>query len=94
MSDDKTYEVPAEWKQRAFVDNAKYQEMYKASVADPNKFWGEQAKRIRRHGARRQREHRKRKAAAANLEKDGPGNPAGHVASHQLENGFHHESGR
>ena len=43
---EKIYEVPAEWKQRAFVDDAKYQEMYARSVKDPNGFWGEQAKRI------------------------------------------------
>jgi acetyl-CoA synthetase len=43
---DKIYEIPAEWKQRGFINEAKYQEMYKASVADPNKFWAEQAKRI------------------------------------------------
>ncbi len=46
MSDDKIYEIPAEWKQRGFIDDAKYQEMYKRSVADPNGFWGEHAKRI------------------------------------------------
>ena len=46
MSDDKIYEIPAEWKQRGFIDDAKYQEMYERSVADPNGFWGEQAKRI------------------------------------------------
>jgi acetyl-CoA synthetase len=42
----KVYEVPAEWSKRAFVDDAKYQEMYKRSVDDPNGFWAEQAKRI------------------------------------------------
>ena len=46
MSEDKVYDVPAEWKSRAFIDDAKYQEMYAASIADPDKFWGEQAKRI------------------------------------------------
>ena len=46
MSEDKVYDVPAEWKGRAFIDDAKYQEMYAASIADPDKFWGEQAKRI------------------------------------------------
>jgi len=46
MSDDKLYDVPADWKKRAFIDDAKYREMYAASVKDPNKFWGEQAKRI------------------------------------------------
>jgi len=43
---EKIYEVPAEWKQRAFVDAAKYQAMYNQSIRDPNGFWGEQAKRI------------------------------------------------
>ena len=46
MSEDKIYEVPAEWKQRAYLDDAKYKEMYQRSVSDPNGFWGEQAKRI------------------------------------------------
>jgi acetyl-CoA synthetase len=43
---DKLYDVPAEWKSRGFIDEAKYKEMYAASVKDPDKFWGEQAKRI------------------------------------------------
>jgi acetyl-CoA synthetase len=43
---DKTYDVPAEWTKRALIDDAKYQEMYAASVKDPNGFWSEQAKRI------------------------------------------------
>ena len=43
---DKIYDVPAEWKKRAFIDDAKYQEMYTASIADPDAFWAEQAKRI------------------------------------------------
>ena len=43
---DKTYDVPAEWRKRAFADAAKYQEMYARSIKDPNGFWGEQAKRI------------------------------------------------
>ena len=43
---DKVYDVPAEWKKRAFIDDAKYQEMYAASIEDPDRFWGEQAKRI------------------------------------------------
>jgi acetyl-CoA synthetase len=46
MSDVKTYEVPAEWKTRAWVDNDKYQEMYKQSIDDPDAFWGEQGKRL------------------------------------------------
>ena len=31
---------------RAYVDDAKYQEMYERSLKDPNGFWAEQAKRI------------------------------------------------
>ena len=46
MSEDKVYDVPADWKARAWIDDAKYQEMYAASIADPDKFWGEQGKRI------------------------------------------------
>ena len=43
---DKIYDVPAEWQKRAFVDDAKYKEMYARSIKDPNGFWAEQAKRI------------------------------------------------
>jgi acetyl-CoA synthetase len=43
---DKMYDVPADWRKRAYVDDAKYNEMYARSVKDPNGFWGEQAKRI------------------------------------------------
>ena len=43
---EKIYDVPADWKQRAFVDDAKYRDMYAASLKDPNAFWAEQAKRI------------------------------------------------
>jgi hypothetical protein len=28
MSDDKIYDVPAEWKQRGYIDEAKYNEIY------------------------------------------------------------------
>jgi acetyl-CoA synthetase len=43
---EKIYEVPADWRKRAFVDDAKYKEMYVASIKDPNVFWAAQAKRI------------------------------------------------
>ena len=43
---EKIYDVPAEWKKRAWLDDAKYLEMYGRSIKDPNAFWGEQAKRI------------------------------------------------
>ena len=43
---EKIYDVPAEWAKRAFVDQAKYREMYARSVSDPDGFWAEQAKRV------------------------------------------------
>jgi acetyl-CoA synthetase len=43
---EKIYDVPAEWKKRAWLDDAKYLEMYARSIKDPNAFWSEQAKRI------------------------------------------------
>ncbi|MBS0247160.1 MAG: acetate--CoA ligase [Proteobacteria bacterium] len=46
MSDDKIYDVPADWKAKAYVDDAKYKEMYARSISDPNGFWGEQAARL------------------------------------------------
>src|SRR5262245_25249758 len=43
---EKIYPVPAEWKKRGFVDEAKYQEMYARSVKDPDAFWAAEAKHI------------------------------------------------
>jgi len=43
---DKTFPVPAEWAARAWVDNAKYEEMFKRSIEDPVGFWGEMGKRV------------------------------------------------
>jgi acetyl-CoA synthetase len=43
---EKIYDVPAEWKSRAWLDDAKYQAMYATSVSDPDTFWAEQARRI------------------------------------------------
>ena len=43
---EKIYDVPAAWKKRAYVDEAKYKEMYARSVKDPNAFWAAEAKRI------------------------------------------------
>src|ERR1700733_9541878 len=40
------YDVPAEWKNRAFIDAAKYAAMYERSLKDPTTFWGEEARRI------------------------------------------------
>ena len=46
VAQEKIYDVPADWFKRAWVDDAKYREMYARSVSDPNGFWAEQAKRI------------------------------------------------
>ncbi|NVK35687.1 MAG: acetate--CoA ligase, partial [Rhodobacteraceae bacterium] len=43
---EEVYPVPAEWAERAFVDKAKYLEMYKKSMDDPDGFWREQGKRL------------------------------------------------
>src|SRR5580698_1319879 len=43
---EKIYDVSAEWAKRAWVNKAKYAEMYARSVSDPNGFWADQAKRI------------------------------------------------
>ena len=43
---EKIYDVPAEWASRAFVDDAKYREMYDRSIKDPEGFWREEAKRV------------------------------------------------
>ena len=43
---DKVYDIPPEWKTRAFIDEAKYRAMYERSIADPNGFWAEHATRI------------------------------------------------
>ncbi|MBX6426202.1 MAG: acetate--CoA ligase [Variibacter sp.] len=40
------YDVPPEWSQRAYIDDAKYQEMYARSIKDPDGFWREHAQRI------------------------------------------------
>jgi acetyl-CoA synthetase len=38
--------VPAEWRERAFIDKAKYEELYARSVSDPEGFWREAAARL------------------------------------------------
>src|ERR1700720_2392344 len=43
---EKIYDVPADWAKRAWVDDAKYSDMYARSIKDPNGFWTEQAKRV------------------------------------------------
>ena len=47
MSDQaKTYPVPAEFMAKANLTPEKYKEMYAASIADPEAFWGEHGKRL------------------------------------------------
>ncbi len=43
---DKIYDVPPEWRQRAWIDEAKYKDWYARSIKDPNGFWAEHGKRI------------------------------------------------
>ena len=43
---DKLYDVSGEWAKRAWVNEAKYEEMYRRSLSDPQGFWGEHGKRI------------------------------------------------
>jgi acetyl-CoA synthetase len=43
---EKVYAVPTEWENRAFINDAKYKEMYARSVSDPEGFWAEHGKRI------------------------------------------------
>ena len=38
--------VSPEWRERAFIDHAKYEEMYARSVRDPEGFWGRIGKRL------------------------------------------------
>jgi acetyl-CoA synthetase len=44
--EEKIYDVPSEWKHRAYLDDAGYRAKYEASVKDPEGFWAEAAKRI------------------------------------------------
>jgi len=46
MSDHHLFPVPADVASAAWADNAKYLEMYQASVDDPEGFWGEHGKRL------------------------------------------------
>ncbi len=46
MSDVQIHAVTAQWAERAHIDKAKYEDMYAASIADPDTFWGEQGKRL------------------------------------------------
>jgi acetyl-CoA synthetase len=41
-----TVEVSDAWKKRAYIDKDSYDKGYKQSVADPDTFWGKEAKRL------------------------------------------------
>ena len=43
---DKAYAVTPEWAGRAWIDDAKYQALYKRSIDDPEGFWGENGRRL------------------------------------------------
>ncbi len=44
--DSKVYDVPAEWAQRAYINDEKYKAEYARSISDPDGFWAEHGKRI------------------------------------------------
>ena len=46
MSDGPTYPVPESWKLSAFIDEKKYNDMYRRSIENPEEFWAEQAKKF------------------------------------------------
>ena len=46
MTEEQLFPVPAETARAALVDDAQYQAMYAASLADPEAFWAEHGKRI------------------------------------------------
>jgi acetyl-CoA synthetase len=46
MSNEKIYEVPGKLAKHAWIDEARYEELYRASVEDPEAFWKEQAGRL------------------------------------------------
>ena len=43
---DEIIPVSPDWAKRAYVDAAKYDEMYKRSIEDPDGFWGEMGQRL------------------------------------------------
>ena len=43
---EKVYGVSPDWAKRAWIDEARYEEMYQRSIKDPDGFWGDEGKRI------------------------------------------------
>ncbi len=46
MSENKSYDIPAVFAQRAHLDAGQFQEMYEQSIADPDVFWATQAEKF------------------------------------------------
>src|SRR5678815_888460 len=46
MSDEKIYEVPEPLAARAWINAAKYESLYRASIEDTEGFWRKQAERL------------------------------------------------
>ncbi|HXP12660.1 MAG TPA: acetyl-coenzyme A synthetase N-terminal domain-containing protein, partial [Stellaceae bacterium] len=46
MTDDQLFPVPRQVAQSAWVNEPKYFKMYEDSIKNPDKFWGEAAKRV------------------------------------------------
>ncbi|WP_327751756.1 acetate--CoA ligase [Sphingobium sp. SJ10-10] len=44
--DQGVYPVPNQWAKEALVDAAQYREMYARSIAEPERFWAEEARRL------------------------------------------------
>ncbi|HEX4881992.1 MAG TPA: acetate--CoA ligase [Porticoccaceae bacterium] len=44
MSEFPVYPVPTAWQRTAYIDSARYREMYRRSVSEPDQFWAEQAR--------------------------------------------------
>jgi acetyl-CoA synthetase len=42
----KVYPVPADWAHRAYIDQAKYEAMYRRSIDDAEEFWDEHGRRV------------------------------------------------
>ena len=40
------YPVPADWSEKALIDEERYQEMYRASIEDPEAFWRAEGQRL------------------------------------------------
>jgi acetyl-CoA synthetase len=43
---ERVYDVPPAWRGRAYIDDAKYRDMYARSIKDPDGFWKEHAQRL------------------------------------------------